>query len=95
MSFSPFKSKRDGMSVAERIMAVLEEQLGVEKTSIQPSDSITDDLGADSLDTVEIVMALEEEFELEISDSDGEKLLNSGGTVQLLTQYIEGRVKNV
>ena len=61
-------------SVAERIKQIVAEQLGVEEDQVTTAASFMDDLGADSLDTVELVMALEEEFDIEISDEDAEKI---------------------
>jgi acyl carrier protein len=71
----------------ERVKTIVKEQLDVEPDKILPSASFTDDLGADSLDIVELVMALEEEFELEIPDEDAEKIL----TVQEVVYYIENK----
>ena len=68
---------------------IIEEQLGVDPERIKPEASFIDDLGADSLDIVELVMAMEEEFDLEIPDEDAEKLK----TVQDVTSYIEGKGK--
>ena len=71
-------------SVAERVTDIVAEQLGVEKDKITPDTSFVNDLGADSLDTVELVMALEEEFECEIPDEEAEKIT----TVQQAIDYI-------
>ena len=71
-------------SVAERIKAIVAEQLGVDEDQVTTEASFMDDLGADSLDTVELVMALEEEFDIEISDEDAEKIQ----TVQDAIDYI-------
>ena len=71
-------------SVAERIKQIVAEQLGVEEDQVTTTASFMDDLGADSLDTVELVMALEEEFDIEISDEDAEKIQ----TVQNAIDYI-------
>ena len=71
-------------SVAERIKQIVAEQLGVEEDQVTTAASFMDDLGADSLDTVELVMALEEEFDVEISDEDAEKIQ----TVQNAIDYI-------
>jgi acyl carrier protein len=73
-------------SVAERIKQIVAEQLGVEEDQVTTAASFMDDLGADSLDTVELVMALEEEFDIEISDEDAEKIQ----TVQNAIDYIGG-----
>ncbi|MFC1714165.1 acyl carrier protein [Candidatus Poribacteria bacterium] len=59
---------------AERIKEIIVEQLGVDEDQITPDASFIDDLGADSLDTVELVMAFEEEFDIEIPDEDAEKI---------------------
>ena len=62
------------MSVEERVKKIVSDQLGKDVEEIQSDSSFVDDLGADSLDTVELVMALEEEFETEIPDEDAEKI---------------------
>jgi len=71
-------------SVEGRIKKILVEQLGVTQDEITPTASIVDDLGADSLDSVELVMAIEEEFDCEISDEDAEKIT----TVQQVVEYV-------
>ena len=68
----------------EKVKQIVSEQLGVDEAEVTPSASFVDDLGADSLDTVELVMALEEEFETEIPDEDAEKIT----TVQQAIDYI-------
>lgn len=65
-------------TVEERVKKIIAEQLGVEEDEVTPEASFVEDLGADSLDTVELVMALEEEFEIEIPDEDAEKILTVG-----------------
>ena len=75
--------------VFEKVKSVVVEQLGVSEDEVTKEASFTDDLGADSLDTVELVMALEEEFGTEIADSDAEKLTTVGKTVE----YISGNLK--
>ena len=72
-------------SVEERVKKIVVEQLGVKEEEVQPSASFVDDLGADSLDTVELVMALEEEFECDIPDEEAEKIT----TVQQAVDYIK------
>jgi acyl carrier protein len=72
------------MSVEERVKSLVAEQLGVGAEEIKNESSFIDDLGADSLDTVELVMSLEEEFEIEISDEHAEHIL----TVQSAIDYI-------
>ena len=71
-------------SIEERVKKIVAEQLGVKEEDIQNTASFVEDLGADSLDTVELVMALEEEFETEIPDEDAEKIT----TVQQAINYI-------
>ena len=66
------------MSVDEKVKGIISEQLGVKKEEIKRESSFIDDLGADSLDTVEVVMALEEEFGIEIPDEDAEKITTVG-----------------
>jgi acyl carrier protein len=77
-------------SVEEKVKHIIVEQLGVDEDEVKPEASFVDDLGADSLDVVELVMALEEEFGMEISDEDAEKL----GTVAEAVKYIESHVKS-
>ncbi|HET9301087.1 MAG TPA: acyl carrier protein [Candidatus Polarisedimenticolaceae bacterium] len=77
-------------SVEEKVKHIIVEQLGVDEDEVKSEASFVDDLGADSLDVVELVMALEEEFGLEISDEDAEKI----GNVQQAIDYIEAHVKS-
>ena len=70
--------------IAERVKKIVIEHLGVEEDKVVDSASLVDDLGADSLDTVELVMAFEEEFGSEISDSDAEKILTVGDAVKFI-----------
>ena len=72
-------------SIEERVKKIIVEQLGVSDDQVTTDASFVDDLGADSLDTVELVMALEEEFETEIPDEEAEKLATVGDAVK----YIE------
>ena len=76
-------------SVEERVKKIVVEQLGVNETDVNNDSSFVDDLGADSLDTVELVMALEEEFDCEISDEEAEKIT----TVKQAVDYINARTK--
>jgi len=71
-------------SVEERVKKIVAEQLGVNEDEVKNESSFVEDLGADSLDTVELVMALEEEFETEIPDEEAEKIT----TVQLAINYV-------
>ena len=75
-------------SVEERVKKIVVEQLGVNEGEVKPGASFVDDLGADSLDTVELVMALEEEFDCEIPDEQAEKIT----TVQQAIDYINSRL---
>ena len=76
-------------SIAERVKQIIVEQLGVDEAEVTPNASFVDDLGADSLDTVELVMAFEEAFEIEIPDEDAEKIR----TVKDATDYITSHAK--
>jgi acyl carrier protein len=73
------------MAVADKVKSIIVEQLGVEADEVKPDASFTDDLGADSLDIVELVMAFEEEFGIEIPDEQAEKI----GRVREAIEYIE------
>jgi len=72
----------------ERVQKIVAEQLGVDAAEVVPGANFANDLGADSLDTVELVMALEEEFDIEIPDDAAEKMM----TVQEAVDYINGKV---
>ena len=72
------------MAMEEKVKDIIVEQLGVNADQINPEASFIEDLGADSLDTVELVMAFEEEFGAEIPDEDAEKLTTVGAVVQYL-----------
>ena len=74
--------------VFEKVKAIIVEQLGVAETSVEMDASFIDDLGADSLDIVELVMALEEEFDMEIPDSDAEKVVTVGDVVDYIKDSI-------
>ena len=77
------------MAVADQVKKIIVEQLGVDEDEVTPDASFVDDLGADSLDTVELVMAFEEEFGIEIPDEDAEK----NTRVKEAVNYIEGHAK--
>jgi acyl carrier protein len=76
------------MAVEEKIRSIIAEQLGVKPEEVTPQASFIDDLGADSLDTVELIMALEEEFSVEIPDEDAEKMTTVGDAIK----YIEEKM---
>jgi len=76
------------MSTLAKVQDIVADQLGVDTAEVKPESNFTDDLGADSLDTVELVMALEEAFEIEIPDEAAEKI----ETVQDAINYIEEKV---
>lgn len=78
------------MAVEEKVKQIISEQLGVKPEEIKPESHFIEDLGADSLDTVELVMSLEEEFTIEIPDEDAEKLTTVGEAIK----YIEDKVKS-
>ena len=75
------------MSVEERVKSIIVEQLGVDADEVNPDASFVEDLGADSLDTVELIMAFEEEFGVEISDDEAEKIKK----VRDAVEYIDKR----
>lgn len=70
--------------LSERVKSIIVDQLGVDAGEVTPEASFIDDLGADSLDTVELVMAFEEEFGIEIPDEDAEKLVTVGKAIEYL-----------
>ena len=74
------------MSVEERVKEIIVEQLGVDTGQVKENAKFVEDLGADSLDTVELVMALEEEFSLEIPDEDAEKITSVGDAINYINQ---------
>jgi acyl carrier protein len=75
------------MSVEERVMKIIVEQLGVNADEVTTESAFVEDLGADSLDTVELVMAFEEEFDLEIPDEDAEKIATVGDAVKYIDEH--------
>ena len=78
------------MAVADKVKSIIVEQLGVDEEEVKPEAHFVDDLGADSLDVVELVMAIEEEFAIEVPDEDAENIRTLGD----ITSYIEARVEN-
>jgi acyl carrier protein len=85
-----FERERSAMAIEDKVREIIVEQLGVSPEEVVPEASFIDDLGADSLDIVELVMAIEEEFSLEIPDDDAEKIQ----TIQDAISYVEERVKD-
>jgi len=78
------------MAIQEKVVKVVSEQLGVREEEVKPEAKFVEDLGADSLDTVELVMALEEEFGIEIPDEDAEKATTVGNVIN----YIDTKLKD-
>lgn len=76
-------------SIAERVKEIIVEQLGVNPEKVTPEAKILDDLGADSLDTVELVMAFEDEFGAEIPDEEAEKLQTVGDVIKYIEEHTE------
>jgi len=76
--------------ISEKVKAIIVEQLGVDEEEVTLKSSFTDDLGADSLDNVELIMALEDEFDIEIPDEEAEKI----STVQDAIKYIEEHLED-
>jgi acyl carrier protein len=85
----PAKDSGGFMSVEQKVKQIIVEQLGVDEAQVDPTASFVDDLGADSLDIVELVMAFEEAFDLDIPDEDAEKI----ATVKNAVDYIESKKK--
>ena len=78
------------MSIADEVKQIIIEQLGVDEEEVKPEARFVEDLGADSLDTVELVMAIEEKFGIDIPDSDAEKIV----TVQDAIDYVESHINS-
>ena len=78
-------------SVDERVKQIIVEQLGVDEGEVTPSASFVDDLGADSLDTVELVMAFEEAFDIEIPDKEAEKIRTVKDAVDYINAHSKGK----
>ncbi len=74
--------------IFDRVKEIIVEQLGVAEDSVKEEASFIDDLGADSLDIVELIMALEEEFDIEIPDTDAEKVVTVGDVVEYLKDNV-------
>lgn len=75
------------MSVEERVKKMIAEKLGVDLSEVVPEASFVNDLGADSLDLVELIMTMEEEFEMEISDEDAEKLITVKNAIDFINSH--------
>jgi len=76
------------MSIEKRVKEIIVEQLGVNESEVTPEAKFVEDLGADSLDLVELVMALEEENNMEISDEDAEKILTVGDAIEYIQSHV-------
>src|SRR5215213_3232671 len=79
------------MASADKVKSIIVEQLGVDEEEVTPDASFVDDLGADSLDTVELVMAFEEEFGIEIPDEDAEKITRVKEAVEYIDSHAKGK----
>jgi acyl carrier protein len=79
------------MAAEEKVKAIIAEQLGVKPEEVTPEASFIDDLGADSLDTVELVMALEEEFGIEIPDEDAEKMSKVSDAIKYIDEKVAAK----
>jgi acyl carrier protein len=90
---NPYHTRRQGESMAvvdEKVKQIISEQLGVDEGEVTASASFVDDLGADSLDTVELVMAFEEAFEIEIPDEDAEKIRTVQDAIDYIGKHTKG-----
>lgn len=77
------------MSIEDKVKSIISDQLGVENDEVVPGANFTDDLGADSLDIVELVMAFEEEFSIEIPDEDAEKISKVEDAVSYISEHAD------
>ena len=78
-------------SIEEKVKHIIVEQLGVDEAEVKPEAHFVDDLGADSLDTVELVMAFEEEFGIEIPDEDAEKITRVKEAIEYIDSHAKGK----
>ena len=83
----------ENMNIDEKIKSIVVEQLGVSPEEVTPEAAFVEDLGADSLDVVELVMALEEEFNIEISDEDAENIQKVGDCIEYINKHLEAEEK--
>ncbi|MCS7281240.1 MAG: acyl carrier protein [Desulfobacterota bacterium] len=79
------------MTVAERVKKIIVEQLGVSEAEVTPEAKFIDDLGADSLDIVELIMAFEDEYGIEIPDEDAEKIETVGDAIRYIEEHIKAK----
>lgn len=77
------------MAIAEKVKQMIVEQLGVSESEVKPEAKFIDDLGADSLDIVELIMALEDEYGIEIPDEDAEKIETVGDAIRYIEEHID------
>ena len=82
------ENEKAGSEISERVKAIVVEQLGVNIEEVTPEASFIEDLGADSLDIVELIMALEEEYDVEISDHAAEKLVTVKDAINYISEHV-------
>jgi acyl carrier protein len=87
--FITFKSANTMATIAEKVISIIVEKLGVDSAEVTPGKTFSTDLGADSLDTVELIMELEKQFEISIPDEEAEKIVTVGNAIE----YLEAHAK--